>query len=129
MSLKTTVVGALLAGGLGLACDEGPTSPSGTAIVTFQVGPEQFRVRLTTEAQVRAARAAQAGGPASIPVGRIVSGTEVNAGWSWHLENVTFAEVTIELCDGRPSDVERAGPGFANGQFCPWSARITEIQP
>jgi hypothetical protein len=114
---------------LGGACDDGPTSPSETSIVTFQVGPEQFRVRLTTEAQVHAARAAQAGGAAPIPVGRIVAGTEVNVGWSWHLENVTFAEVTIELCDGRPSDVERAGPAFANGQFCPWSARITAIQP
>jgi len=24
-------------------------------------------------------------------------------------EDVTFAEVTIEICDGRPSDVERQG--------------------
>jgi len=26
-----------------------------------------------------------------------VAGTQVNTGWTWHLEGVTFAEVTIEL--------------------------------
>jgi hypothetical protein len=44
-----------------------------------------------------AARAAQSGGREKIPTGRIVAGTQVNTGWTWHLEAVTFAEVTIEL--------------------------------
>jgi len=44
-----------------------------------------------------AARAAQSGGREKIPTGRIVVGTQVNTGWTWHLEGVTFAEVTIEL--------------------------------
>jgi hypothetical protein len=115
---------------LGLAgCDEAPTGPSGLAVVTFQVVAEQFRVRLTSDDQLRAARAAQSGGRARIPVGRIVAGTDVNAGWSWHLEDVTFAEVTTEVCDGLPSHVERAGgPPFANGQYCPWSAQVIDIQ-
>jgi hypothetical protein len=63
-----------------------------------------------------------AGGLARIPTGRIVSGTRVNAGWSWHLEDVAFVEVAIELCDGRPSDVERQGATFGGGRFCPWTA-------
>jgi hypothetical protein len=110
-------------------CDESLTGPSGVAVVTFQVVNEQFRVRLTTAEQLRAAQAAQAGGRARIPVGRVVSGTEVNTGWSWHLEEVSFAEATIELCDGLPSHVERAGgPAFAQGTYCPWSARIVAIQ-
>jgi hypothetical protein len=62
-------------------------------------------------------------------VGRIVTGTEVNIGWSWHLEDVSFAEATVEVCDGLPSHVERAGgPPFAQGTYCPWSARIVAIQ-
>jgi hypothetical protein len=110
-------------------CDESPTGPSGVAVVTFQVVNEQFRVRLTTTDQLRAAQAAQAGGRARIPVGRIVGGSEVNTGWSWHLEDVSFAEATIEVCDGLPSHVERAGgPPFAQGTYCPWSARIIAIQ-
>ncbi len=67
------------------------------------------------------------GGPARIPNGRLVSGTQVNTGWSWHVEDVVFAETTIELCDGRPSDVEREGIVFRGGRFCPWAATIVRI--
>jgi hypothetical protein len=113
---------------MGASCGDTPTSPSGPATVTFGVGTETFSVLLTSSEQIAAAEAAKAGGPASIPVGRLLPGTDVNAGWSWHLENVTFAEVAIELCDGRPSDVERLGTQFANGQYCPWSARVLAIR-
>ncbi len=104
-----------------------PTGPSGRAVVTFQVVAETFRARLDTPAQLAAARAAQAGGRAAIPVGHIVAGTQVNTGWSWHLEEIEFAEATIEVCDGLPSHVEREGTSFANGVYCPWSARIIAI--
>jgi hypothetical protein len=112
---------------MGLTACGSPTGPSGRAIVTFQVVAETFRVRLDTPAQVAAARAAQAGGRARIPLGRIVAGTQVNTGWSWHLEEIEFAEVTIEVCDGLPSHVEREGTRFANGVYCPWSARVIAI--
>ena len=113
---------------LAIACGGStPSTPSPTALVTFAVGGETFRVALTAADQIAAARAAQTGGSARIPIGRVVSGTQVNAGWSWHLEDVTFAEVAIELCDGRPSDVERAGLQFGGGRFCPWSATIARI--
>lgn len=110
-------------------CGDGtPNGPSPRAVVTFDVVGETFRVALTSPDQVAAARAAQAGGPARIPNGRIVAGTQVNAGWSWHLEDVEFAHSTIELCDGRPSDVEREGLGFGGGRFCPWSATVVRIE-
>jgi len=111
------------------ACDEGtPTDPSSGVVVTFSVVNETFRAWLTDEQQIAAARAAQNGGSARIPNGRIVQGAQVNLGWSWHLEDVTFAESTIELCDGRPSDVERQGTGFGGGRFCPWSAQVVAIE-
>ena len=110
------------------ACGDGsPTSPSRGAIVTFGVANETFRVALTDADDIAAARAAQNGGTARIPIGRIVSGTQVNSGWSWHLEDVEFAEVTIELCDGRPSDVEREGTRFGGGRYCPWDATVVGI--
>jgi len=109
------------------ACDESPTSPSPSAVVTFAVASETFRVQLVGATQIAAARAAQGGGAASIPNGRIVSGAGVNSGWSWHLEGVEFVEVAIELCDGQPSDVERQGTQFGGGRFCPWSARVLAI--
>jgi hypothetical protein len=109
-------------------CGDGtPTEPSPSALVTFTVVNETFRISLTDSAQIAAARAAQNGGRARIPNGRIVSGTQVNTGWSWHLEDVEFAETTIELCDGRPSDVEREGVGYGGGRYCPWSATVVRI--
>ena len=107
---------------------DSPTPPSTMATVTLAVGSEIFRVALTTPEQVAAARAAQAGGRARSPNGRIVAGTQVNTGWTWHLEDVAFAEATIELCDGRPSDVERQGPAFGGGRFCPWRATVIRIE-
>ena len=130
MRIRRFVVvrGAVFCASLAIGCsDDTPTSPSPAAVVTFSVAGETFRVALTTAEQVAAARAAQNGGPARIPVGRIVPGTQVNTGWNWHLEDLTFAEVTIELCDGRPSDVERAGSQFGGGRFCPWTATILRI--
>jgi hypothetical protein len=121
--IAAIVLAAACAGG----CDERPTTPSSSAIVTFRVGDEQFRVQLTTREQVAAAQAAQSGGPARIPTGRIAAGRQVNDPWSWHLEEVSFAELTAEVCDGRPSDVERLGTGFGAGRFCPWTATIVGI--
>lgn len=122
--LGSIALAALMAAGCG---DEQPSAPSSGAVVTLSVAGETFRVGLTSPAQVAAAHAAQAGGPARIPNGRIVSGTQVNGGWSWHLEDVAFVEVAIELCDGRPSDVEQQGTAFGGGRFCPWTATVVGI--
>jgi hypothetical protein len=66
-------------------------------LVTFCVGSQTFRVSLTTADLVAGPRAAQSGSLARIPNGRIVPCTQVNVGWSWHLEDVMFAEGAIEL--------------------------------
>lgn len=108
---------------------QSPSTSSSASVATIRVSDETFRVTLATAAQVQAARNAQAGGRARIPNGRIVAGTDANAGWSWHLEDVEFAEAAIELCDGKPSDVERAGVTYGGGRFCPWNATVIAIEP
>ncbi len=125
--LAVAVAAALsLASGCG---GDSPIRPGRDAIATIAVGDERFRVLLTTEEQISGALAAQAGGHANIPAGRIVPGTQVNAGYSWHLQDVRFVEVAIELCDGRPSMVEAAGgPAFGGGSFCPWGARVVSVE-
>ena len=107
---------------------DGPTAPSRGAVVTFRVVNETFRVHLLDERRIDAAHQAANGGAARIPIGRVVAGTGVNVGWSWHLEDVEFAELTTEVCDGRPSDVEREGITFGGGRFCPWTARVISIE-
>jgi hypothetical protein len=124
---RATALAAVALTTLCAACHGSPSNPSPEAVATFAVADERFRVSLNGEAQIAAARAVQAGSRARIPTGRIVSGTQINIGWSWHLEDVTFAETTIELCDGRPSDVERQGASFGGGRYCPWSATIVNI--
>jgi hypothetical protein len=118
---------ALLAIVCAPGCGGSPTPPSRVAIVTFQVENERFRVQVVGEDQISAARRAQAGSGGRIPDGRIVNGTEVNQGWNWHLVDVSFVEVATELCDGIPSDVEKAGVNFGGGRFCPWTARVVAI--
>ncbi len=124
---RRLILAALLLSIVASGCADGPTSPSDTAVVTFGVAGETFRVQLVGERQIEAARAAQGGGSARIPNGQIVTGVGVNSGWSWHLENVEFVQVAIEVCDGRPSDVERQGTQFGGGRFCPWGARVLAI--
>lgn len=129
MSKEFVTVAMIVAAlGLGACGSDTPTTPSTGAMVTFAVADETFRVWLTSHDQIAAGRAAQSGGPARIPNGRLLSGSQLNVGWSWHLQDVEFAESTIELCDGRPSDVEREGTGFGGGRFCPWTARILRIE-
>lgn len=127
--LRTMAVALTMTAALAGCGADSPTAPGDGTIATIRVSGETFRVLLTTDEQVAAARAALAGGRASIPNGRIVSGTQVNIGYSWHLEDVQFAEATIELCDGRPSMVEAAGgPAFGGGRFCPWGAKVVAVE-
>ena len=129
MSREGVIAGIVCAALCSGACGgRSPTRPASGVLVTFAIADETFRVWLTAAEQIAAARAAQQGGRARIPNGRIVSGTQINAGWSWHIEDMEFVEFTIELCDGRPSDVEREGTSFGGGRFCPWTARVVRLE-
>jgi len=76
--LLATTLAALATGG---CRGESPTAPTSHAVVTFAVRGETFRVLLTTADQIAAAHVAERGGLARIPIGRIVPGQQVNAGW------------------------------------------------
>lgn len=119
------------------ACGSGGASPSpspaAAVVVTFEVaGGEQFRVLLTDPADIDIADrlAAGDGDAPSIPNGLVLRGeTGVNEGFTWSIDpnDFEFADVTIEVCDGIPSDVEQ---GLVTSErYCPWSAIVTAIQP
>ena len=110
------------------ACGGNSNAPSPTRTAIIQVSGETYRIALVTPALVTAAESAKAGAGPRIPNGRIVMGTGVNTGWSWHVEDVQFVDATIELCDGRPSDVERLGTAFGGGRFCPWGGQVAAIE-
>jgi hypothetical protein len=125
----SAIVVTLVVAGLGmLSCQKTSTSPSRTsALVTFRVVNETFKVLLADSATIDLARRTQAGSVKRFPNGRILPGTDVNTGWNWHLVDIEMVEASIELCDGRPSDVEREGASYGGGRFCPWSATIVSI--
>lgn len=101
----------------------------GTFVVA--VGTEQFRVRidnalLATKARRMIARTEQQ----KVVTGQLVRGDGgFNSGYHWHMNpsTIAFAEATIELCDGRPSEVEANLDYWIDTvkQFCPWSGRFT----
>lgn len=61
--------------------------------------------------------------------GVIEHGTkDYNDNWNWHfVENQwALAEISTEVCDGRPSFVEEEIDYWVDqvGRFCPWSSRV-----
>ena len=109
-----------------------PTPSPAGVIVTIRVSGEDYRILLTDPQQIAYAEALLAGEEAPrIPNGRVIVGDDggVNTGWSWHIDpnDIEFVDMTIELCDGRPSFVERGE--VDGGRFCPWSAEVVAIEP
>jgi hypothetical protein len=110
--------------------DSTPTAPVTGAVFQIRVGSESFRF-LTRDPRVIADAEALVGkGPGRrILSGRLISGDGgVNSPWRWHLDpaDAHFADATIELCDGRPSDIE-ADPNYwigTVGRYCPWGTEV-----
>jgi hypothetical protein len=123
---------AIVATAAGACGTPGSASPhsTGPVVVTFEVVDEQFRALLTEPADVEIARRLLAGDDVpSIPNARVLRETGVNEGYSWSLDpsDIEFADVTVEVCDGLPSDVE-AGT-ISGDRYCPWSATVVAIDP
>ena len=99
-------------------------------IVTFRVADsEQYKIRLTDPTDIEVARKLFTGSEAPrIPNGVVIRGSsDVNVGYSWHIDPdmVEFVDVTTEVCDGLPSDVEKGL--ITSDRYCPWSAEVISI--
>jgi hypothetical protein len=108
--------------------------PEGSVIVTLKVaGDQQYRILLTDPADIAGAIGLLQGdiGP-SIPNGKVVrhAGEDpVNRGYTWSIDPNDFewADVTTEVCDGIPSDVEQGL--VTSDRYCPWSAIVVAVDP
>ena len=112
------------------AAGGGSPDPHAPVVVTFEVIDERFKALLTEPADIDIARRLLAGEDVpSIPNGRVVRETGVNEGYSWSLDpnDIEFADVTVEVCDGLPSDVETQV--VTGDRYCPWSAIVIEVDP
>jgi hypothetical protein len=112
-----------------------PSGPvtGGPVIVTFEVVDEEYRILITDPNNIAIALQLLAGDPLAprIPNGLVVRGDDggVNTGYGWHIdpESLEFADLTIEICDGRPSDVEAGS--ISGDRFCPWEAEVVSVDP
>ncbi|MGH8906323.1 MAG: hypothetical protein ACRD0K_07375 [Egibacteraceae bacterium] len=92
-------------------------------------GEERFRLLLEDPEKIAEAKRVMEAGRVGVVSGRLAAGDGgFNAPFHWHLapSSVEFPDVAIELCDGRPSDVEADLDYWLNNvrRFCPWSAKI-----
>ena len=101
------------------------------AVVTFLVaGSEQYKILITDSADIEMARNLLDGNEdPKIPNGLVIRDDPgVNEGYSWHIdpESFEFADMTTEVCDGLPSDVEN---GIITSEYyCPWAAQVVAIE-
>lgn len=62
--------------------------------------------------------------------GTIARGNEGNKSWSWHFVpgKWSLVEVSMELCDGTPEEVENDLPKWVDNvkRFCPWNSYVLE---
>ena len=131
-SLAVCLVAAAVLSVAGCAEDTVRDIGDTTLEATFRVEDETFKVRVTNPETIEdLVDVWQRVSTATIPNGVLRSGSgegNHNEPWSWHLdpEDIEMAEVTIEVCSGRPSDVEADLDYWLNdvGRFCPWSAEL-----
>lgn len=116
---------AALVAAAATACSS-PTSPTpGAADFVIDVAGERFTLRLANAEAIQQARDNLAGRNTRFPAGPLRPGHGgFNQPWTWHLDPIDtrFVEVAIELCDGRPSYVERHQADYPT--YCPWGARV-----
>jgi hypothetical protein len=129
--LAVWMSGALVACGATATQTQPSPVPTG-AVVTMRVADaEEYRIRLTDQDDIAIAQKLLAGEAApNIPNVRVVRGDpDVNVGYSWQIDpaSVEFADMTTEVCDGRPSDVEKGV--ITSDWYCPWSAKVVAIAP
>eukprot|EP01088_Endostelium_zonatum_P015243 TRINITY_DN364_c0_g1_i1.p1 TRINITY_DN364_c0_g1~~TRINITY_DN364_c0_g1_i1.p1 ORF type:complete len:187 (-),score=40.21 TRINITY_DN364_c0_g1_i1:118-678(-) len=101
-----------------------------SAIVTFLVVDiEAYKIEVISQSNLDIACSWLRGevGPL-IPVGNLIRNeTDVNVGWSWHVDpaSLNFVDATVELCDAIPSMIEDGS--FTVDYFCPWAAQPVKV--
>ena len=104
------------------------------AAKTFEVEvvDEKFKVQVTDKETIQQMTDNYNGKNNYHVTGKLVRGDGgFNQPWSWHLDpgSVRMAEISIELCDGRPSLVEGDLDYWLGTvkTYCPWSSKVVGI--
>ncbi len=115
-----------------VACSTGASeSPEFVALYEVQVAEgERFILAVQNNEQMQLAEQRMADGVEGVIHGSVARGDgSFNEPYDWHLvpESVTFPDVAMEICDGRPSSDVQADIDYwveTVKYYCPWGARI-----
>ena len=115
--------------GASIATCQDAVDPEPDAVFEVRVVDETFRVGVDDPVQIDSFAARLASGAEGNLSGELKAGPGgVNAPWSWHLDPATVhvADLTTEVCDGRPSMVEEDLDYWLDTveHYCPWGARV-----
>lgn len=123
----------LLVGVLACGDDESPAGPDGALYeitVPTGEGDRTFRVRIADDDEAAEAERLLTSGELRNISGELERGNGgFNAPYGWHLvpSSVHFADLTAEVCDGDPEDIDEDLSYWVDtvGQYCPWGVRVT----
>jgi hypothetical protein len=115
------------------AAGGGPcTARTGGALVTIRACGQSFSVWITNPAFIDEAIGRKGAGRGRIPVLTLRDGGDCDAQWSWHVapEQASFADFTIELCDGCPAFVESQSEYWLTKvkSYCPWTGEVVDVR-
>lgn len=126
MSSRRLWRAAVLVAAMVSATCSNPAEPTpGAAEFTVDVDGERFVLRVTDPETIRLGEDNRQGRNTRFPLGPLRAGNGgFNAPWTWHMDPAAtrFVELAIEVCDGRPSYVERNQGDYPT--YCPWGARV-----
>ncbi|WP_412543313.1 hypothetical protein R8Z50_12795 [Longispora sp. K20-0274] len=139
IGIKKLALVAALGTSMSLVAFAGPANADGGVhgtnyVATFSNGHTQFKVRLVDADDIDAAYKnlnTPKGQPRTIVNGKIVrvGGVDAyNAPFTWHLDpnDVAFVDMTTEVCDGDPNDVENGT--LTSDRYCPWTQKVVKIE-
>lgn len=106
---------------------------TGGALITIEVEGESFTDFFTDAAFITEAKSLKASGQTKNPVfEEVFAGKGCDNQWKFNVdaEDVHWADMTIELCDGRPSYVSGNLEDWMDqvGSWCPWGAKVTNVE-
>jgi hypothetical protein len=112
----------------GALCD---TRKNG-AVLQIQVNDQTFRFWSTNgEFIARAKDLKESGKSSAAMFGKLIDGSDCDAQWTFHVDpgTMSWPDVTTEVCDGRPSDIEGNKDHWINvvSRWCPWNTKVLAV--
>lgn len=114
--------------------DAGPlcADRTGGALITFNVDGQSFIVWMTNQTFIETALELLVSGDPMVPnFLTLEDGQDCDPHWTWHPDpnEAEWAELTYEVCNARPSEVESDKPYWLDtlDQFCPWTATVVAV--